>query len=154
MFIVIDGNSNVSLFTLLMFLFVIVNFFLIFFNSGKRRTPQPQEDRGEWEDWQPSEQQAEQQKGDRDLAEEFERVLGKKKPKLHTDNCELKHDKGKIYTEPMLIEEEPVADVKVRQALKETPSKQKLAHPVLANAFILSEVLDKPRSLKPYTGEF
>ncbi len=112
--------------------------------------PQPQEDKGEWEDW----QEPKQQKGDRDLAEEFERVLGKKKPKLHTDNCEIAHDKGKIYTEPMLIEEEPVTNAKEQQTLKETPTKKKLTHPVLANAFILSEVLEKPRSLKPYTGEF
>ncbi len=145
MFIVIDGNSNVNLFTLLMFLFVIVNFFLIFFGGSKRRTPQPEE-QDKWEDWQNSESKS----GDRDLAEEFERVLGKKKPKIHTDNCEIVHDKGKIYTEPMLIKEESITNLAERKTKAEVPAKKKLAHPVLANAFILSEVLDKPRSLKPY----
>ena len=150
MFIVIDGNSNVSLFTILMFLFVIINFLLIFFSGGKKRAPQPQEEPETWKDWETTDQP----KGDRDLAEEFERVLGKKKPKLHTDDCEIVHDKGRIYTEPMLIKEEPVTDLQELKPLQEVTTQKKLAHPVLVNAFILAEVLDKPRSLKPYTNEF
>ena len=93
------------------------------------------------------------EKSDRDLAEEFERVLGKKRNKVHTDNCEIAHDKGKLYTEPAFMAEEPVSSGKPLTVIEDAP-KKKLAHPKLVQGLIMEQILSKPRSLKPYGDEF
>ena len=78
MFFYVSDNSS---FFWILFAFILLNFLLtIFMSSGKRRTPipEPQEE----SDYPTKE------KSDRDLAEEFERVLGKKQNKIHTDRSE------------------------------------------------------------------
>lgn len=141
-FYVSDNNS----FFWIVMAFVLLNFLLtIFMSSGKRRTPMPEP--SEPEDY-PA-----QEKSDRDLAEEFERVLGKKRNKIHTDNCEIAHDKGKLYTEPQFMEEEPVTNAKPL-SVQDTAPKKKFAHPKLVQGLIMEQILEKPRSLKPYGEEF
>ena len=140
-FYVSDNNS----FFWILFAFILLNFLLtIFMSSGKRRTPipEPQEE----SDYPTKE------KSDRDLAEEFERVLGKKRNKVHTDNCELKHEKAKIYTEPAFMAEEPVSSAKAFSTLQAAP-KKRLKHPKLVQGLIMEQILDKPRALKPYSDE-
>lgn len=141
MFFYVSDNSS---FFWILFGFILLNFLLtIFMSSGRRRVPipEPQE-----EDYPAKE------KSDRDLAEEFERVLGKKRNKVHTDNCELQHDKGKIYTEPPFMEEEPVKN-KAFEMTNPAP-KKKFVNPKLVQGLIMEQILDKPRSLKPYSDEF
>ena len=141
-FYVSDNNS----FFWILFAFILLNFLLtIFMSSGKRRTPMPEPQE---EDEYPA-----KEKSDRDLAEEFERVLGKKQNKIHTDNCELKHDKGKLYTEPSFMQEEPVAIAKPL-AVQTEVAKKKFAHPKLVQGLIMEQILEKPRGLKPYGEEF
>ncbi len=142
MFFYVSDNSS---FFWILFGFILLNFLLtIFMSSGRRRVPipEPQE-----EDDYPA-----KEKSDRDLAEEFERVLGKKRNKVHTDNCELQHDKGKIYTEPPFMEEEPVKN-KAFEMTNPAP-KKKFANTKLVQGLIMEQILDKPRSLKPYSDEF
>lgn len=142
MFFYVSDNSS---FFWILFAFILLNFLLtIFMSSGRRRVPipEPQE-----EDDYPA-----KEKSDRDLAEEFERVLGQKRNKVHTDNCELQHDKGKIYTEPPFMEEEPVKN-KAFEMTNPAP-KKKFVNPKLVQGLIMEQILDKPRSLKPYSDEF
>ncbi|MBQ8417226.1 MAG: hypothetical protein IJX10_01110 [Phascolarctobacterium sp.] len=141
-------TSDNSSFFWIIFAFVILNFLLtIFMSNGKRRQPGPEPQEPEGYEY-PSEV-----KGDRDLAEEFERVLGKKQNKIHTDNCELQHDRGKIYTEPQFMAEEPVVIAKPLTLHNDAP-KKRFTHPKLVQGLIMEQILEKPRSLKPYGEDF
>lgn len=146
MFFYVSENSNG--FFWILFAFVLLNFLLTIFMGSKRRTPgpipMPEEDDYDY---------STNEKSDRDLAEEFERVLGKKRNKVHTDNCEITHDKGKLYTEPAFMAEEPVCSGKPLTVVEDTP-KKKLARPKLVQGLIMEQILSKPRSLKPYGDEF
>ena len=146
MFFYVSENSNG--FFWILFAFILLNFLLTIFMGSKRRTPGPIP-MPEEEDYDYSTNE----KSDRDLAEEFERVLGKKRNKVHTDNCEIVHDKGKVYTEPAFMAEEPVSSGKPLTVIEEAP-KKKLAHPKLVQGLIMEQILSKPRSLKPYGDEF
>ena len=146
MFFYVSENSNG--FFWILFAFILLNFLLTIFLGSKRRTPGPIP-MPEEEDYDYSTNE----KSDRDLAEEFERVLGKKRNKVHTDNCEIVHDKGKVYTEPAFMAEEPVSSGKPLTVIEEAP-KKKLAHPKLVQGLIMEQILSKPRSLKPYGDEF
>ena len=146
MFFYVNDNSNG--FFWILFAFILLNFLLTIFMGGKRRSPGPIP-MPEEEDYDYSTNE----KSDRDLAEEFERVLGKKRNKVHTDNCEIAHDKGKLYTEPAFMAEEPVSSGKHLTVIEDAP-KKKLAHPKLVQGLIMEQVLSKPRSLKPYGDEF
>lgn len=117
-----------------------------------------------------------------DLAAEFERRLKKEKTsasgaaakaktiaarmekqRVHRDNEALAHDKGKVYYDPKgdySYNEErfnaQAAAFRSRYAAKqETPRKPRLQlkHSALVQGFVMSQVLDKPRSLKPYGAE-
>ena len=146
MFFYVSENSNG--FFWILFAFILLNFLLTIFIGSKRRTPGPIP-MPEEEDYDYSTNE----KSDRDLAEEFERVLGKKRNKVHTDNCEIAHDKGKLYTEPVFMAEEPVSSGKPLTVIEDAP-KKKLAHPKLVQGLIMEQILSKPRSLKPYGDEF
>ena len=146
MFFYVNDNSNG--FFWILFAFILLNFLLTIFMGGKRRSPGPIP-MPEEEDYDYSTNE----KSDRDLAEEFERVLGKKRDKVHTDNCEIVHDKGKLYTEPAFMEEEAVGNGKSITVIEDAP-KKKLAHPKLVQGLIMEQILSKPRSLKPYGDEF
>ena len=146
MFFYVNENSNG--FFWILFAFILLNFLLTIFMGSKRRTPGPIP-MPEEEDYDYSTNE----KSDRDLAEEFERVLGKKRNKVHTDNCEIAHDKGKLYTEPAFMAEEPVSSGKSLTVIEDAP-KKKLAHPKLVQGLIMEQILSKPRSLKPYGDEF
>ena len=146
MFFYVNDNSNG--FFWILFAFILLNFLLTIFMGGKRRSPGPIP-MPEEEDYDYSTNE----KSDRDLAEEFERVLGKKRDKVHTDNCEIVHDKGKLYTEPAFMEEEAVGNGKPITVIEAAP-KKKLAHPKLVQGLIMEQILSKPRSLKPYGDEF
>ena len=146
MFFYVNDNSNG--FFWILFAFILLNFLLTIFMGSKRRTPGPIP-MPEEEDYDYSTNE----KSDRDLAEEFERVLGKKRNKVHTDNCEIAHDKGKLYTEPAFMAEEPVSSGKPLTVIEDAP-KKKLAHPKLVQGLIMEQFLSKPRSLKPYSDEF
>ena len=146
MFFYVNDNSNG--FFWILFAFILLNFLLTIFMGSKRRTPGPIP-MPEEEDYDYSTNE----KSDRDLAEEFERVLGKKRNKVHTDNCEITHDKGKLYTEPAFMAEEPVSIGKPLTVIEDA-TKKKLAHPKLVQGLIMEQILSKPRSLKPYGDEF
>lgn len=147
-FYVSDGVSSIVPF---LFLFIILNFVLTVFMGGSRkRTPMPLP---EEEPAPAPERQAEQDKEARDVIADFERRLQKQKAKVHTDNCGLQHSKAKLYTEPQLIKEETIPAMAFAENV-EAPVKKKLAHPRLVDGFIMGQILDKPRSLKPYEGEF
>lgn len=146
MFFYVSENSNG--FFWILFAFILLNFLLTIFWGSKRRTPGPIP-MPEEEDYDYSTNE----KSDRDLAEEFERVLGKNRNKVHTDNCEIVHDKGKVYTEPAFMAEEPVSSGKPLTVIEDAP-KKKLAHPKLVQGLIMEQILSKPRSLKPYGDEF
>ena len=146
MFFYVSENSNG--FFWILFAFILLNFLLTIFMGSKRRTPgpipMPEEENYDY---------STNEKSDRDLAEEFERVIGKKRNKVHTDNCEIAHDKGKLYTEPAFMAEEPVSSGKPLTVIEDAP-KKKLAHPKLVQGLIMEQILSKPRSLKPYGDEF
>ena len=146
MFFYVSENSNG--FFWILFAFILLNFLLTIFMGSKRRSPGPIP-MPEEEDYDYSINE----KSDRDLAEEFERVLGKKRNKVHTDNCEIAHEKGKLYTEPAFMAEEPVSSGKPLTVIEDAP-KKKLAHPKLVQGLIMEQILSKPRSLKPYGDEF
>lgn len=140
MFFITSDNSS---FFWILFAFILLNFLLTIFMGGKRPTPIPEQEDYDYSN---------EEKSDRDLAEEFERVLGKKRDRIHRDNCELDHEKGKIYKEHPFMEEEPVANKSL--SLSKPAPKKKFARPDLVQGLIMEQILDKPRSLKPYSDEF
>lgn len=148
-----------------------------------RRSPRPENDGGYedddmQEDGQESAVPPETPKRP-DLAAEFERRLKKTsnngtaakaktaartdKQRVHRDNEALVHDKGKVYYDPRgdySYNEErfnaQAAAFRSRYAAKqEAPRKPRLQlkHSALVQGFIMSQVLEKPRSLNPYGTE-
>mgnify|MGYP003266951803 CR=1 FL=1 len=144
--------------------------------SGRRQWPE-QADDGEYGE--EKEQEAAQPVRRPDLAAEFERRLKKTsnnnavakaktaartdKQRVHRDNEVLVHDKGKVYYDPRgdySYNEErfnaQAAAFRSRYAAKqEAPLKPRLQlkHSALVQGFIMSQVLEKPRSLNPYGTE-
>lgn len=93
----------------------------------------------------------------KDLAQEFERKLKakmdrhKQKPaKVVTD------DKLVVYKEnPVYFHEVKHASSAVENVAVQTVAvKKRFKHPQLVNGFVMSQVLEKPRSLNPYKDEF
>lgn len=80
--------------------------------------------------------------------------------RIHRDNESLNHDKSKVYYDPRgdySYDEEKMnaaaAAFNARYAKEQEPVRKprvKLKHAALVNGFIMSQVLDKPRALKPY----
>ena len=84
------------------------------------------------------------------------------KGRVHRDNEALKHDKSKLYRDPRgdysyneeLFNKEAAAfSARYAQQELQAKPKVKLKHAALVNGFIMAQVLDKPRSLKPYGTE-
>ena len=84
------------------------------------------------------------------------------KGRVHRDNEALKHDKSKLYRDPKgdysyneeLFNKQAAAfSARLAQQELQAKPKVKLKHAVLVNGFIMAQVLDKPRSLKPYGTE-
>lgn len=94
----------------------------------------------------------------RDLAAEFERKLReKKKEKVVEPETDSSF---KVYREPASEVEfkqnienwQPVSAVAAAEEKQHT--KVRFTHEALVNGFIMGEILDKPRSMKPYDGNF
>ena len=84
------------------------------------------------------------------------------KGRVHRDNEALKHDKSKLYRDPKgdysyneeLFNKQAAAfSARMAQQELQAKPKLKLKHVALVNGFIMAQVLDKPRSLKPYGTE-
>ena len=84
------------------------------------------------------------------------------KGRVHRDNEALKHDKSKLYRDPKgdysyneeLFNKQAAAfSARLAQQELQAKPKVKLKHAALVNGFIIAQVLDKPRSLKPYGTE-
>ena len=84
------------------------------------------------------------------------------KGRIHRDNEALKHDKSKLYRDPRgdysyneeLFNKQAAAfSARLAQQELQAKPKVKLKHAALVNGFIMAQVLDKPRSLKPYGTE-
>ena len=84
------------------------------------------------------------------------------KGRVHRDNEALKHDKSKLYRDPKgdysyneeLFNKQAAAfSARMAQQELQAKPKVKLKHAALVNGFIMAQVLDKPRSLKPYGTE-
>ena len=84
------------------------------------------------------------------------------KGRVHRDNEALKHDKSKLYRVPKgdysyneeLFNKQAAAfSARLAQQELQAKPKVKLKHAALVNGFIMAQVLDKPRSLKPYGTE-
>lgn len=92
----------------------------------------------------------------RDLAAEFERKL-KKKEKVVQPKADSSFN---VYREPVSQSElpqeqaswQPVSAVTAVQEKQQ--AKVRLTHETLVTGFIMGEILDKPRSIKPYDGSF
>ena len=84
------------------------------------------------------------------------------KGRVHRENEALKHDKSKLYRDPKgdysyneeLFNKQAAAfSARLAQQELQAKPKVKLKHAALVNGFIMAQVLDKPRSLKPYGTE-
>ena len=84
------------------------------------------------------------------------------KGRVHRDNEALKHDKSKLYRDPKgdysyneeLFNKQAAAfSARLAQQELQAKPKVKLKHAALVNGFIMAQVLDKPRGLKPYGTE-
>ena len=84
------------------------------------------------------------------------------KGRVHRDNEALKHDKSKLYRDPKgdysyneeLFNKQAAAfSARMAQQELQAKPKLKLKHAALVNGVIMAQVLDKPRSLKPYGTE-
>ena len=84
------------------------------------------------------------------------------KGRVHRDNEAVKHDKSKLYRDPKgdysyneeLFNKQAAAfSARMAQQELQAKPKLKLKHAALVNGFIMAQVLDKPRSLKPYGTE-
>ena len=84
------------------------------------------------------------------------------KGRVHRDNEALKHDKSKLYRDPKgdysyneeLFNKQAAAfSARMAQQELQAKPKVKLKHAALVNGFIMAQVLDKPRGLKPYGTE-
>lgn len=112
--------------------------------------------------------QERQRKGQQRVRQDKQRVHydGEKhheaKGRVHRDNEALKHDKSKLYRDPKgdysyneeLFNKQAAAfSARLAQQELQAKPKVKLKHAALVNGFIMAQVLDKPRSLKPYGTE-
>lgn len=80
--------------------------------------------------------------------------------RIHRDEEPFAHDKGRVYRDPRgdysYSEEQmnaAAAAFNARYAREQEPQPKprvQLRHKALVNGFIMSQVLDKPRALKPY----
>ena len=84
------------------------------------------------------------------------------KGRVHRDNEALQHDRSKLYRDPRgdysyneeLFNKQTAAfSARYAQQQEQAKPKVKLKHTALVNGFIMAQVLDKPRSLKPYGTE-
>lgn len=84
------------------------------------------------------------------------------KGRIHRDNESFAHDKSKLYRDPKsdygydeakFNEEVAAFSAKFAQSKEQPRPKLKLKNAALVNGFIMSQVLDKPRSIKPYGDE-
>lgn len=86
------------------------------------------------------------------------------KGRIHREGEKFAHDKGKVYYDPKgdysyneaRFNAQAAAFRANRAALSKGETKRprlKLKHSALAQGFVWSQVLDKPRSLKPYGAE-
>lgn len=84
------------------------------------------------------------------------------KGRVHRENEALQHDKSKVYRDPKgdysyneeLFNKQAAAfAARYSQQEQQAKPKLKLKHTALVNGFIMAQVLDKPRSLKPYGTE-
>lgn len=84
------------------------------------------------------------------------------KGRVHRENEALQHDKSKVYRDPKgdysyneeLFNKQAAAfAARYSQQEQQAKPKVKLKHTALVNGFIMAQVLDKPRSLKPYGTE-
>ena len=84
------------------------------------------------------------------------------KGRVHRENEALQHDKSKVYRDPRgdysyneeLFNKQAAAfAARYSQQEQQAKPKVRLKHTALVNGFIMSQVLDKPRSLKPYGTE-
>lgn len=145
--------------------------------SGRRQWPEQEND--EYEEYEEHGEEAQPAPKKPDLAAEFERRLKKTsnssaaaknqaavrtdKQRVHRDNEALVHDKGKVYYDPRgdySYNEErfnaQAAAFRARYAAKQEELRKprlQLKHSALVQGFIMSQVLEKPRSLNPYGTE-
>ena len=84
------------------------------------------------------------------------------KERIHRDNEGFVHDKSKLYRdsksdysydEAKFNQELAEFSAKIAQSQEQPKTKLKLKHSTLVNGFIMSQVLDKPRSIKPYGSD-
>lgn len=110
-----------------------------------------------------SEAQAKAKSAEQELRKEGKAPLAHKQ-RIHREGEALEHDKGKVYYDPKgdysyneaRFNAQAAAFRASRTALSQSEARKprvKLKHSALAQGFIMSQVLDKPRSLKPYGAE-
>lgn len=94
----------------------------------------------------------------RDLAAEFERKLKqKKKEKVVQPKADSSFN---VYREPVSQSELPQNQASwqsvsaVTAVQEKQQAKVRFTHETLVTGFIMGEILDKPRSIKPYDGSF
>ncbi|MGM9582444.1 MAG: hypothetical protein ACI3WU_01825 [Phascolarctobacterium sp.] len=84
------------------------------------------------------------------------------KGRVHRENEALQHDKSKVFRDPRgdysyneerFNKEAAAFAARYSQQEQQAKPKVKLKHTALVNGFIMAQVLDKPRSLKPYGTE-
>lgn len=106
-------------------------------------------------------QQGERVVGDRQhIHRDGEELAHDSKGRVHRDAEAFTHDKGRVYhdsrSEYSYSEEQmnaAAAAFNAHYAKEQEPEKRprvQLKHKALVNGFIMSQVLDKPRALKPY----
>ena len=106
-------------------------------------------------------QQRDRVVGDRQhIHRDGEKLAHDSRGRVHRDDEAFSHDKGKVYHDPRsdysYSEEQmnaAAAAFNAHYAKEQEPEKRprvQLKHKALVNGFIMSQVLDKPRALKPY----
>lgn len=84
------------------------------------------------------------------------------KGRIHRDREALQHDKSKLYRDPRgdysyneeRFNQEAIAfAARYAQGQEQHKPKMKLKHTALVNGIVMAQLLDKPRSLKPYGTE-
>ena len=84
------------------------------------------------------------------------------KGRVHRENEALQHDKSKVYRDPRgdysyneerFNKEAAAFSAYYAKQQEQAKPRVKLKHAALVNGFIMAQVLDKPRSLKPYGTE-
>ena len=84
------------------------------------------------------------------------------KGRVHRENEALQHDKSKVYRDPRgdysyneerFNKEAAAFSAYYAKQQEQAQPRVKLKHAALVNGFIIAQVLDKPRGLKPYGTE-